>query len=312
VIGDLARLVRAPAALSVPGDAVAGAAAAGCLGPRTVALAGGAVCLYWAGMALNDWADRDLDAVERPERPIPSGRVSAPTALVVAASLTGAGVALAATAGGRRSLAVAVPLAVAVWGYDLRWKHTRWGPVAMAACRGLDVLLGASPGRLARAVPDALLVAAHTVTVTALSRHETTGTTAALPRATLAATGAIAALAAARPSTCGVSRVQRPRRPAKLHNSTGWGTGRAAGWGTGRAAGWALATGYAAAYGRAQARAAADPCAGTVRSAVGSGITALPMLQASLTARHGATPAALAVAALGPFARRLARWVSPT
>jgi len=27
-------------------------------------------------MALNDYADRDLDAVERPERPIPSGRVS--------------------------------------------------------------------------------------------------------------------------------------------------------------------------------------------------------------------------------------------
>ncbi|WP_375373510.1 UbiA family prenyltransferase, partial [Micromonospora sp. ATA51] len=45
------------------------------------ALAGASVLLYWAGMAANDWADRHLDAVERPERPIPSGRVSPPAAL---------------------------------------------------------------------------------------------------------------------------------------------------------------------------------------------------------------------------------------
>ncbi|MEV6706402.1 4-hydroxybenzoate polyprenyltransferase, partial [Micromonospora wenchangensis] len=73
-LADLAELVRAPAALSVPGDLVAGAAAAGVLGPRTAGLAGASVLLYWAGMAANDWADRGLDAEERPERPIPSGR----------------------------------------------------------------------------------------------------------------------------------------------------------------------------------------------------------------------------------------------
>ena len=74
---DLAELVRAPAALSVPGDAVAGAAAAGALGrAHRRAWPRASVCLYWAGMAANDWADRELDAVERPERPIPSGRVS--------------------------------------------------------------------------------------------------------------------------------------------------------------------------------------------------------------------------------------------
>ena len=43
---------------------------------RAPALAAPRCCLYWAGMAANDWADRELDAVERPERPIPSGRVA--------------------------------------------------------------------------------------------------------------------------------------------------------------------------------------------------------------------------------------------
>ncbi|WP_344980642.1 UbiA family prenyltransferase, partial [Streptosporangium fragile] len=82
-------LVRAPAALSVPGDTMAGAPAAG--RRATPGLAAASVLLYWAGMALNDWSDREIDAVERPERPIPSGRVSPRGALGLAAGLTGAG-----------------------------------------------------------------------------------------------------------------------------------------------------------------------------------------------------------------------------
>nr|BFE72579.1 hypothetical protein GCM10020092_058800 [Actinoplanes digitatis] len=103
-------------------------------------------------MAANDWADRDLDAAERPERPIPSGRISAPAALGIAAGLTAAGLALAARAGGARALAVAGPLAAAVWAYDLRLKNTAAGPAGMAACRALDVLLGASTGNPVRAL----------------------------------------------------------------------------------------------------------------------------------------------------------------
>ena len=33
-------------------------------------------CLYAAGMVLNDAFDAELDARERPERPIPSGRIA--------------------------------------------------------------------------------------------------------------------------------------------------------------------------------------------------------------------------------------------
>ncbi|WP_319463710.1 SCO3242 family prenyltransferase [Micromonospora sp. RTP1Z1] len=303
-LADLAELVRAPAALSVPGDVLAGAAASGALDRRTPVLAGASVLLYWAGMAANDWADRRLDAVERPERPIPSGRVSPPSALGLAAGLTAAGLALATAAGGRRAAAVAVPLATTIWGYDLLAKNTAAGPAVMAACRGLDVLLGATsagpdrapaarrsgaaaPGgwaspsagaRLARALPAALTVAAHTWTVTALSRREVTGADRRLPRATLAGTAVVAASALGRADPVPV----------------------------------ALAAGYATRYGSAQAKVLADPSPGRVRAAVAAGITGLPALQGALTARAGARLLGLAVAVAAPLGRRLARLVSPT
>ena len=275
----LAELVRAPAALSVPGDVVAGAAAAGTLGARTAGLAGASVCLYWAGMAANDWADRELDAAERPERPIPSGRISAPAVLGVAAGLTAAGLAIAARAGGARALAVAVPLAAAVWAYDLRAKNTAAGPAGMAACRALDVLLGASAGDPVRALPAALAVAAHTYTVTELSRREVSGITGpVLPAATLTATATLTAAVASR-STAATAM---------------------------------LAGEYLTSYGRAQTRLLTEPAAGRVRAAVGAGITALPSLQGALTARAGRSWTGLAVAAAAPLGRLLARKVSPT
>ncbi|WP_347403568.1 SCO3242 family prenyltransferase [Solwaraspora sp. WMMD406] len=320
----MAQLVRAPAALSVPGDVVAGAAASGGLGPRTVGLAGASVCLYWAGMAANDWADQDLDAVERPERPIPSGRISSSAAFAVAAGLTTASLALAAATGGRRALAVAVPLTTAVWTYDLWAKNTAAGPAVMATCRGLDVLLGATAtGRLRSAVPAALAVAAHTYTVTELSRSEVSGADRRLPVATLAGTAAIALAAAAPAGSGGTDRVAA--RNGGTHARNGGTDSDAAAVGTGRtgrrwravaAAG--LAVWYAARYGAAQAKVYRDPGPGPVRAAVGAGIVGLPALQGALTARSGATPAGvatavgLAVSAAAPLGRRLARKVSPT
>ncbi|QGN47382.1 SCO3242 family prenyltransferase [Micromonospora sp. WMMD558] len=288
-VADLAELVRAPAALSVPGDVVAGAAAARALGPRTPALAAASVLLYWAGMAANDWADRRLDAVERPERPIPSGRVDPGLALGIATGLTAAGVGLAVAAGGRRAAAVAVPLAATVWAYDLAAKNTAAGPAAMAACRGLDVLLGATGGRMRTAVPAAVTVAAHTWTVTALSRREVSGADTTLPLGTLAGTALVAASAAYRPAA-GRSGVAAVAAALPV----------------------LLAGGYAARYGTAQARVVAEPTAGRVRAAVGAGITGLPALQGALTARAGAGLLGLAVAAAAPLGRRLARKVSPT
>jgi hypothetical protein len=287
-LGAVAELVRAPAALSVPGDVVAGAAAAGWpFRAATPALAVASASLYWAGMALNDYADRDVDAVERPRRPIPSGRVTPRFALGLAAGLTAAGVGLAGLAGGRRALGVAVPLAATVWAYDLVLKATPAGPAAMAAARGLDVLMGAGAGAggVRRAAPAAGLVAAHTLAVTMLSRSEVEGAEPRLPRATLAATGVIGALAAF--------------------------AGRAAGPPERLAAGALLAV-YGATFGRAQLAAVHDPGPRPLQRAVGAGILGLMPLQAALTAGAGAPAAAVPVAAAFPMARRLSRRVSPT
>ncbi|MBB2947717.1 4-hydroxybenzoate polyprenyltransferase [Actinoplanes lutulentus] len=281
----------------MPGDAVAGAAAAGRLGPRTGGLAAASVCLYWAGMAANDWADRELDAVERPERPIPSGRVSPGQALAVAAGLTVAGVGIAALAGGRRAAAVAVPLAGTVWVYDLWAKNTAAGPAVMAACRGLDVLLGASGGRIRSAVPAALTMAAHTGTVTVLSQREVSGGSTALPLSTLAAT---AVLAGAATGNSGPALGRAGTAAGRTEKSFG------------AAASLGLAAWYAAWFGSAQVKAAAEPSAQRIRAAVGAGITGMPPLQGALTARAGAPVTAIALAAAAPLAKRLARVVSPT
>ncbi len=283
---DIAELVRLPAALSVPGDALAGAAVTGTLGWRTAGLAASSTCLYWAGMALNDYADRDLDAVERPERPIPSGRVSPTTALRVAGGLTAAGIGLAAL-GGRRAVAVAVPLAATVWAYDMLAKPTPLGPVVMAAARGLDVVLGGSAAPR-RAVPAALALGAHTCAVTVLSRGEVHGSSPAVARAALTTTTAVAAAVA----------------------GTGLRRGRA---GTlGRLASAALAGTYAFTVGRAQAAAAASPDAVTVRRATGTGIRGMVPLQAALVAGGGAVATAVGLMAAGPALRAAAKGISPT
>ncbi|MER7541170.1 SCO3242 family prenyltransferase [Streptomyces sp. NPDC097704] len=139
-----AELLRVSALFTVPGDALAGTAATGRRPDRGTAYAVGAsLCLYEAGMALNDWADRDEDAVDRPHRPLPSGRITPAAALGAAGLLTAAGLALASRAG-RPALTVATALAGTVWAYDLRLKHTAAAPAVMATARALDLTLGAT------------------------------------------------------------------------------------------------------------------------------------------------------------------------
>ncbi|MGW4892867.1 SCO3242 family prenyltransferase [Kitasatospora sp. NPDC004240] len=280
-------LVRAPAALTVLGDTLAGAAASGqpVTARRTARLAAASACLYWAGMALNDYADRHLDAEERPARPLPSGRIGPRTALATATALTAAGLTAAATAG-RDTLAVAVPLAATVWAYDLALKDTPYGPAAMAAARGLDVLMGAGALRTREALAPAALVAGHTYAVTAVSRRETLGAGAALPAGALAATGAVGLIAAA----------LTPPTATRAH----------------RAATTVLLGGYVCAAGSAQLAATVRPDATHLRRAVVAGIHAMIPLQAALTARGGSPRAALPLLAAYPLARSLSRKVSPT
>lgn len=279
------QLVRAPAALSVLGDTVAGAAAAGRpLRGRRLALPLASVAFYWSGMALNDWADRELDAVERPERPVPSGRVSPRRALGVAAGLTGAGLGLSALAGGRDALEVAAPLAAAVWAYDTVLKKTPLAAAAMALCRSLDVLLGAGRAGAAKALVPAAVLGGHTLGVTALSAGEVHGASPARAAGALALTSASAAAAVS-------GRGGRPRH---------------------RVAALAAAAGYGVSVGSKQYAAVRTPTAAVVRTATAAGIHGMVPLQAALTARRGGVLGAGLIALALPLARRLGRKVSPT
>ncbi|MER5359121.1 SCO3242 family prenyltransferase [Streptomyces sp. NPDC002785] len=333
-----AELLRVSALFTVPGDALAGAAARGRRPDRGTALAiGASLCLYEAGMALNDWADRDEDAIDRPHRPIPSGRIAPGAALAAAGALTAAGLGLAARAG-RPALAVATGLAATVWAYDLRLKHTPAGPAAMAAARGLDLLLGATatgaakrptrwgsgsgpaPGAAARgglrsALPAAGLLGAHTYAVTAVSRHEAQGGSTTVPLAALAAITALGAAALRKPG----GALPEPGRPEDSPPHAGHGRTREAHgpWVTpASTTPRLLLTALTGSYFRTAAgpllHAALNPSAPLTQRAVGGGIRAMIPLQAALAARAGAAGTGLAVMGLVPLARTLARKVSLT
>jgi 4-hydroxybenzoate polyprenyltransferase len=115
--------------------------------PQFIELLLASTCLYLAGMALNDFFDRELDAKERPQRPIPSGRISPRAACTLGVALLAVGLA-SACAAGITSAAVAVALAGLILAYDGVLKTTPAGPVAMGGCRSLNVLLGASGAAL--------------------------------------------------------------------------------------------------------------------------------------------------------------------
>jgi len=108
-------------------------------------------CLYLAGMVWNDFFDRAEDAAARPFRPLPSGRVSVRTAVLLGVVLFACGLGFAVLAGmpgdtawNPSPFAYAIAILLAVLIYDGGVKRTPAGPVAMASCRFLNVLLGLS------------------------------------------------------------------------------------------------------------------------------------------------------------------------
>lgn len=140
--GRLARLSLAPSALAdvAAGLVLGGAGAFPQAREASLALAASA-CVYHGGMVLNDWADRDEDRVARPDRPIPSGSISARTALVVGLLLICAAVALAALVTPRAALWMA-GLAALVVAYDFVGRGPLRGPFLLGACRAANLGFG--------------------------------------------------------------------------------------------------------------------------------------------------------------------------
>ena len=133
--------------------------------------------LYAGGVAFNDVADAELDAVERPERPIPSGRASKRTAFLMSSLLLLFGIVCAFQVNqvaGLLSIAVA---ACAVL-YDYWGKHQRiFGPINMGLCRSGNLLLGVSvaPEVLEKIWPIGILPLIYVAAITMISRGEVHG-----------------------------------------------------------------------------------------------------------------------------------------
>lgn len=141
------QLVRLPNVFTAAADSLAGwLLVRGTLGEpeRWLPLTLASMAIYAAGIALNDVFDYDLDRVERPSRPLPSGRVSRRFAAWLGAGLLVLGPVLAALSGSWASFSVASALALCVLTYDAALRRTVLGPEVMGACRGLNVLLGMS------------------------------------------------------------------------------------------------------------------------------------------------------------------------
>jgi 4-hydroxybenzoate polyprenyltransferase len=172
------QLARPANVVTAVADVLAGYAIAGRGAPSALSwVAVATACLYAGGVVLNDVFDRDLDRIERPERPIPSCRVSVTLAASLGGGLLAAGIAFAAVAT-RDAGAVAAAIVLCVLGYDaVAKRHDVAGPVVMGACRGLNLCLGMAAVAGAELIdwPPALLSFGYIVAVTALSRGEVHG-----------------------------------------------------------------------------------------------------------------------------------------
>lgn len=138
--------------------------------------------LYGGGVVLNDVFDADLDKVERPERPIPSGLISRGAAALLGTLFLLTGIAAAAIShpgslfSSSGLLAIAIALAAVV--YDKWGKHHSFlGPLNMGLCRGLNLLLGISilPEALLRYWFISLVPVIYIAAITMISRGEVYG-----------------------------------------------------------------------------------------------------------------------------------------
>ena len=100
--------------------------------------------LYGGGVVFNDVFDTELDKIERPERPIPSGIISKGEASLLGIILFVIGIIAAAIVSVLSGL-IAVSITIAALVYDKWSKHNAFaGPFNMGLCRGLNLLLGIS------------------------------------------------------------------------------------------------------------------------------------------------------------------------
>lgn len=143
-------LFRLPNLLTVPGDPLAGfLLAAAAISPVPLLslvwlpmLA--SLCLYITGLISNDLADLKEDSRDRPERPLPSGRIHRSSAVAALVFFTLAGLGLAFLSN-QKVFVIACLLACTILLYNFSFKtFPVLGPLAMGFCRGTSFAMGAA------------------------------------------------------------------------------------------------------------------------------------------------------------------------
>ncbi len=193
-------LVRLPNLFTAAADILAGFLYAGgslsdCGAWLPLAIA--SMFLYAGGVALNDVCDAKRDEIERPGRPIPSGRITLGAAGFLSAMLLLIGVALASTAGVRSGV-IAVALVVSIVLYDWVFKNTPLAPVLMGSCRGLNLALGMVPAADLFAAPMLVPIGLSVLYVSSLTlfaRREAVVDTSHRMRLLIATQGCVVAVA---------------------------------------------------------------------------------------------------------------------
>jgi hypothetical protein len=177
----LLRLGRVSNLPTVSTNVLAGAVlGGGAFGVRSLVVTALAMSsFYVGGMFLNDAFDREIDAVERPERPIPSGQISAKEVFAIGFGLLGAGLGLlvfeAILAGtGFGAVGTGILLGGAIVLYDLWHKKNPLSPILMGLCRVLVYLTAAlaTGGTLAAAAPGALVLLSYLIGLTYVAKQE--------------------------------------------------------------------------------------------------------------------------------------------
>lgn len=167
----LARVSNLPTVWSnvLAASVLAGGVETGALAWVLVAMS----ALYTGGMVLNDAFDREIDARERPERPLPSGQISLGAVWIIGASLLAAGVGVLASFGAGGAMGGAA-LAVAILLYDAWHKGNSLSPVIMGLCRALvyvTTALAAGAALSPAILGAALILLLYVVALTQLAKR---------------------------------------------------------------------------------------------------------------------------------------------
>jgi 4-hydroxybenzoate polyprenyltransferase and related prenyltransferases len=148
-IKDYLVLVRLPNLFTLPSNILVGMATVSSLAftltsfTQFLLLVTISVLLYCVGIVLNDLYDFDIDKKERPNRPLPSGKISRRSAIVLVAIFSTLALILSLHVS-FSTLVISSILFSVIFGYDKYLKNTQAGPFTIASARVMNILLGTS------------------------------------------------------------------------------------------------------------------------------------------------------------------------